>query len=114
MIDKLDFTRQVESLRQVLSNYKDMDNRTIIDSVANRLLGLNYAPPVHLPQDLFLHITSTDVNTEINRLAGQEGIDRENTLQTMSILVYYFKEITELRRGTPEAWDDVDELYVHD
>ena len=114
MTEKLHFIRQVESLRQVLNSYRDMDNATIIDSVANRLLGLNYAPPVHLSQDLFLHITATEVDTEINRLSKKEGVDWDKTLQTISIFVYYFKELTELRRGTPEAWDEVDELYVHD
>ena len=114
MTDKLNFSRKVESLRQVLHSYKDMNDATIIDSVANRLLSLNYTPPVHLPQELFLHMTSTEVDAEISRLSEKEVLDLEKTIQTISILVYYFKELTELRRGTAEAWDEVDELYVHD
>ena len=114
MNDKQNFINKVESLRQALHSFGDMDDATIIDFVANRLLGLNYAPPIHLSQELFLHITSTEVVAEINRLSEQEGVDWENTLQNISIFVFYFKELTELRRGTPEAWDEVDELYVHD
>ena len=35
-------------------------------------------------------------------------------VQFITVLIFYYKKLLELRRGNPEAWDEVDELYVHD
>jgi hypothetical protein len=35
-------------------------------------------------------------------------------VQFITVLIYYYKKLLELRKGNPEEWDEVDELYVHD
>jgi len=35
-------------------------------------------------------------------------------LQFISVLIYYYKQLVLLRQGNPDAWNEVDEVYVHD
>ena len=98
----------------------------LIEETASRLEGFNYGPPVLIPVADFLRCSKEQMLLEIDRIANlpdDELVDTDSArgknslelkLQHISIMVFYFKELVELRGGVPEAWDEVDELYVHD
>ena len=125
MLNKQHFDQKVRQLQEEVRAMTGIDDATIIAETAQRLKGLNYAPPVGASLDAFLSYTTGALIKEIDRLAsvpdaevqvepdsGDGPLDVK--LQRISILVFYFRELAELRRGVPEAWDEVDELYVHD
>lgn len=118
MLDQQEFSDRIFSFHREILALADTDDITQIAVTADRLERLNYAPPVHLSLHNFLNLTSSQVIDEINRITqeSQEAWDNplEQKLQKISILVFYYKELIELRHGTAEAWDEVDELYVHD
>jgi hypothetical protein len=125
MLSKQEFTEKVQQLVAEVRGMTGIDVPQNIAETAARLKGLNYAPPVGGGLDTFLSYTTSDLAEEIERLAALpddqvdpvpapgEGV-LDIKLQRISVLVFYFRELAELRRGVPEAWDEVDELYVHD
>lgn len=125
MLTKQEFTDKVQQLVAEVRGMSDIDDPQNIAETAARLKGLNYAPPVGGGLDTFLSYTTSGLAGEIERLAALpddqvepppapgEGV-LDIKLQRISVLVFYFRELAELRRGVPEAWDEVDELYVHD
>lgn len=118
MTKQTDFPESIATLIQEVVAIATAETPAQINTTADRLERLNYAPPVHLSLDVFLHLTSTQVIDEIGRINKEAPNSERNSLdqklQKISILVFYYKELSELRRGTAEAWDEVDELYVHD
>lgn len=120
------FTTKIEEIQQAIEDLVDIDDREIVDATASRLTGLNYAPSTVLPVDNFLHFTKTDLLAEINRIAGLTDEELKDlnprgatdSLQVkgehIAVLFFYYKQLVELRSGNPVAWDEVDELYVHD
>lgn len=125
MLKEKDFVEKVQHLRDEVLAMTGIDDPEVIATTAARLKGLNYAPPVGASRDAFLSFTTAGLIEEINRLAalseeevlpGQTAGEGawDSRLQRISVLVFYFRELAELRRGIPEAWDEVDELYVHD
>ncbi len=121
-----DFLNKVAVLQDDLRSVMDVPDATVIEDTARRLEGLNYAPTVILPVGEFLRIKKIQLLENIENiiiLSDEEvyelspGDPRgyfDLKLQYISQLVYYFKQLVKLRRGNPEAWDEVDELYVHD
>jgi len=121
-----DFLQQVAQLQDELRLVVDQTDPRVIEETAVRLEGLNYAPTVVLPVAEFLRIKKIDLLARIEEiiLLGDEEVyelapgDPRSyfsiKLQFISALVYYFKQLARLRRDVPEAWDEVDELYVHD
>jgi hypothetical protein len=125
MLTKQEYAEKVQQLVAEVRGMADIDDPQVIADTAARLKGLNYAPPVGGRLDSFLTYTTTGLAEEIERIAvlpndqvvpapapGESPLDIK--LQHISVLVFYFRELAELRRGVPEAWDEVDELYVHD
>ncbi|MCB2215595.1 hypothetical protein [Desulfofustis glycolicus] len=125
MLTKQEFTEKVQQLVAEVRGMTGIDDPQNIAETAARLKGLNYAPPVGGGLDTFLSYTTSELAQEIERLAALpddqvdpppapgEGV-LDIKLQQISVLVFYFRELAELRRGVPEAWDEIDELYVHD
>ncbi|MEE4313425.1 MAG: hypothetical protein V2J11_02965 [Desulfofustis sp.] len=125
MLTKQEFTEKVQQLVAEVRGMTGIDDPQNIAETAARLKGLNYAPPVGGGLDTFLSYTTSGLAEEIERLAALpddqvdplpapgEGV-LDIKLQRISVLVFYFRELAELRRGVPEAWDEIDELYVHD
>jgi hypothetical protein len=76
--------------------------------------------------DSFLRLRSKGLLAEIDRILAMPEAEAcalapDNTekcedlrVQYITVLVFYYKKILELRKGNPEEWDEVDELYVHD
>jgi hypothetical protein len=125
MLNQNDFFEKLDVLKNEIRELDDRD-QPVIEETASRLEGFNYGPPVLLPVAQFLRCTKEKMLLEIDRiarlpeseLADNDSAEEKNSwelkLQHISVLVFYFKELVELRRGVPEAWDEIDELYVHD
>lgn len=126
MLSQSEFFNKLDEIRKEVQSMTDVDDPENIRETADRLKGLNYASPVYLPLNVFLELTSAKLLAEIDRIVELPDdevplLDEEQgngiwqaKLQQISILVFYFRELASLRRGVPEAWDEVDELYVHD
>lgn len=121
-----DFLYKVAALQDELRTVTDVADPKLIEETAKRLEGLNYAPTVILPVDRFLRIKKIELLEQIETIIilsdeevyelspGDPRSYYDLKLQYISALIYYFKQLAQLRRGNPEAWDEVDELYVHD
>ncbi len=126
MVSKAKCLEKIEALRDDVRAMTDIDEPDMINETAARLKGLNYTPPVSVGLDTFLTFTTAGLVREIDRIIDLPDAEmahlggREKTgiwavkLEHVSVLVFYFKELAALRRQVPEAWDEVDELYVHD
>ena len=126
MLDQKEFADKIGEFRNTISTLTDVDEPARLAETAADLKRLNYTPPVSVPVPTFLSYTTADMLAEIERivdlpdaqvpeLPGHEELSpMEIKLEHIAILVFYFKELAALRRGVGEAWDEVDELYVHD
>lgn len=126
MLGKEECLEKIEAVKDDIRKMSDIDEPEMLNDTATRLKGLNYTPPVSVPLNTFLHLTTTELLAEIDRISllpdgemphleGGENLGPwDIKLEHISVLVFYFKELAELRRQVPEAWDEVDELYVHD
>jgi len=126
MLNRETFSEKVEELLEEVKGLDDTDDSSVIDETAARLEGFNYGPPVLMPVNDFLRCTRARLVAEIDRIVNLSASDlaamdsasgkdsHELKLQHISVMVFYYKELVKLRRGVPEAWDEVDELYVHD
>lgn len=125
MMTQDEFLKKLVVLQNEVRALDDRDE-AVIEETASRLEGFNYAPPVLLPVAEFLRCTKERMLLEIDRVASlsdSELADIDSTaeknswqlkLQHISVMIFYFKELVDLRCGVPEAWDEIDELYVHD
>lgn len=120
------FFDKVGALRAEVHQLEDILDKAVIDDVAFRLNKINYSPPFTLPVADFLTLTRHTLFEEIEKTLalkapeiqnlGFEPKDdyREEKLRHIAQLVYYFKQLTLLRQDDSEAWDEIDELYIHD
>lgn len=125
MLTQDEFLKKLDVLQNEVRALDDRD-QAVIEETASRLEGFNYGPPVLLPVTEFLRCTKEKILLEIDRVAilsdselvdnnsAEEKNSWELKLQHISVMVFYFKELVDLRCGVPEAWDEIDELYVHD
>ena len=120
------FTQQIHDLQRQVSRLDDNIDETVIEDTAVRLQRLNFTPPIICPVDRFLRMRNQELLTEIDRILTMPdgeacALASDNTekcedirVQFITVLIFYYKKLLELRKGNPEAWDEVDELYVHD
>ncbi len=120
------FEQQIDTLQKEVRQLDDDFDDTIVEETAARLRGLNFSPPVITPMDKFLRIRSQGVLAEIDRILALPDAEAcalapDNTkkcgdlrVQYITVLIFYYKKLLQLRKGNPEEWDEVDELYVHD
>lgn len=126
MLEQSEFLEKLGVLQDEIKALDDINDKALIEETASRLEGFNYGPPVLMPVADFLRCSKEQMLLEIDRIANlpdDELVDTasakdknslELKLQHISVMVFYFKELVDLRGGVPEAWDEVDELYVHD
>lgn len=126
MTSASEFLEQVAQLQDDLRLVVDQSDPKIIEETAVKLLSLNYTPTVIVPVSQFLRMKKLDLLAKIEELIlltdeevyelapGDRRSSLDLKLQFVAALVYYFKQLARLRRDVPEAWDEVDELYVHD
>ena len=120
------FRQQIDDLQRQVSLLDDNIDESVIEDTAVRLQRLNFTPPLICPVDRFLRMRNGELLAEIDRiLAMPDGeacaLAPDNNekcedirVQFITVLIFYYKKLLELRKGNPEAWDEVDELYVHD
>lgn len=123
---KNSFEEKVSGLRQEVFDIKDVDLQDIVEKTAKRLEHLNYAPPVAIPVRVFFRLTRKSLLIEMEKfleLPDEEVCPgfaedilkcREMRIQTLAVLVFYYKKLILLRQEDGESWDEIDELYVHD
>ena len=126
MLEQSEFLEKLGVLQDEIKALDDINDKALIEETASRLEGFNYGPPVLMPVADFLRCSKEQMLLEIDRIANlpdDELVDTasakdknslELKLQHISVMVFNFKELVDLRGGVPEAWDEVDELYVHD
>ena len=126
MLNQSDFLQKVSDLQDEVRALDDIGDLAVVEETAARLEGFNYGPPVLLPVADFLRLSKEKLLQEIDKIVklpesevpANESETEKNSwelkLQHISVLVFYFKELVPLRHGVPEAWDEIDELYVHD
>lgn len=120
------FDQQIDDLRKQVRGLDDDFTDELVEQTAVRLKGLNFSPPVVTPLDEFLRMRRGELLTEIDRILAMPdaqacALAPDNTekcadlrVQFISVLIYYYTKLLALRQGTPEEWDEIDELYVHD
>lgn len=120
------FEQQIAALKDKVDVLIDDTSDDHVEEVALRLEGLNFAPPVITPSKLFLRMRNDDLKDEIERILGMSDAEAcalapDNTkkcedlrVQYITVLIYYYAKLLQLRSGNVEEWDEVDELYVHD
>ncbi len=120
------FQQQINDLRDQVLHLEDDLSDDIVEQTAKRLKGLNFSPPVITPLDIFLRMQRRELLAEIERILAMPdaqacALAPDNTkkcedlrVQFITVLIYYYKKLVQLRKGNPEEWDEVDELYVHD
>lgn len=126
MADKLSFDQQVEVLKQKVRSFEDQSDEGLIEETAVRLEKLGYTPPVIIPLESFLRLNKDLLLKEIERILAMPDHEacalapdepkkcQDLRLQFISVQTYYYEKLMLLRQGDSEAWDEIDELYVHD
>ena len=120
------FFDKIGTLKSEIHRLEDILDQAVIDDVALRLEKIQFSPPFTLPVTDFLHVNRHRLFQEIERTIAMKSAEmqalgfekkedyRQEKLQHIAQLVYYFKQLTLLRQDDSEAWDAIDELYIHD
>ena len=120
------FLQQIDALQQEVRQLDDDFDDAVVETTAVRLKGLNFSPPVITPMDSFLRLRSKGLLAEIDRILAMPDAEAcalapdktkkcgDLRIQYITVLIFYYKKLLQLRKGNPEEWDEVDELYVHD
>lgn len=120
------FEQQIAALKAKVDVLTDDSSDDHVEEVALRLQGVNYAPPVITPIKLFIRMRNDDLKDEIERILAMPDAEAcalapDNTqkcedlrVEYITVLLYYYTKLLQLRSGNVEEWDEVDELYVHD
>ena len=120
------FEQQIAALEAKVDILKDDTSDDYVEEVALRLLKLNFAPPVITPIKWFVRLRNDDLKEEIERILAMPDAEacalapddnkkcEDLRIQYITVLIYYYTKLVELRNGNADEWDEVDELYVHD
>jgi len=120
------FEQQITSLKEKIDGLVDDTSDDHVEEVALRLEGFNFSPPVITPIKFFIRLRNDDLRGEIERILAMPDAEAcalapDNTkkcedlrVQYITVLIYYYTKLLELRGDNAEEWDEVDELYVHD
>ncbi len=126
MADQQLFEQKIAELKGELRKLNNHFLTSDIEETAVRLERLNYTPPIILPVDKFLRLTSETLLIEIDKILAMPDQEacalapdkpakcRDLRIQFISVLLFYYKQLIDLRLGKTDAWDEVDEMYVHD
>lgn len=97
-----------------------------VEQTARTLEGMNWVPEFLYHPPRFLRFTRSDLLAEAERTLGMDdeqidvmipgntlGPERARYTQ-VSLLIHHWVLLSGLRRGDPESWDRVNELYEDD
>lgn len=120
------FDEQIQQLKEEARQLEDDFEQTVVEETASRLEGCNFAPPVVTEAGIFLRLRQQELVNEIDRILAMPDAEacalapgntkkcEDLRVQYITVLIFYYKKLLALRRGSPEGWDEIDELYVHD
>ncbi len=126
MVQEKSFPDQVEELKEIIKQLRDDFPPEVIEQTAARLENLNYAPSVITPNEKFLRLDKQGMLDEVDRILkmpeeeacalapGDTAKCEDLRLQFIKVLLFYYEKLILLRKDDADAWDEVDELYVHD
>lgn len=116
-------------MKELLEKYKNLENdvsQEMINKTAEDLKRRQYMPPFLIDVKDFFYITKEEMLNEYNRvlnlsLESEElksvvGIENTNDVKKLHLntLLNQYKLLCELRKGSAEAWDTINELYEDD
>ena len=125
-MSKIPFHQTSEEIKSEIKALPELTNQWEIEETAQRLERLHYAPVVSMKIGTFLRITKQGMLKEVERVLALPDAEacamvpdqpikcQGVKIQTLSILLYYYKILLRLREGDPEAWDSVGDLYIYD
>lgn len=112
------------NLEKELKDLIITDNPQKIRQTAQVLEGMRYSPILLSDFDDFLSVDSTRFFPELEKvlnspdIAEQElpsGLNQDEFREKKAgLLLYHYKLLNRLRRGEPEAWDEINELMEDD
>lgn len=123
MVSMDELNRNFALLEQEAASLPDHWTEKHVEATAARLTGLQYTPPVITPVATFLRLRNDGLIRELQQIMameeppGQKLVTEdwaEAQLGHMQVLMFYYRKLIALRSGDADAWDEVDELYVHD
>ncbi|MBM9603567.1 hypothetical protein [Desulfopila inferna] len=126
MVQEKSFPDQVKELKEIIKQLRDDFPPEVIEQTAARLENLNYAPSVITPNEKFLRLDKQGMLDEVDRILkmpeeeacalapGNTAKCEDLRLQFIKVLLFYYEKLILLRKDDADAWDEVDELYVHD
>lgn len=121
-----EYNEKINELKDGLRALPEDAEIAELEATAKRLEGLNYAPPVVIDVRRFLRLTKTTLLEEIDSICAMPDAQacalapddpqkcQDLRLQFIAVLIYYYRILVRLRVGDTAAWDEIDELYVHD
>jgi hypothetical protein len=83
-----------------------------IEATARRLEAQNYSPMLLVEVPGFLRMRRQELIDTVEELIKTRR--EELTPQHLSLLLYHYRRLQQLRRDDPEAWDVVNELMDDD
>jgi hypothetical protein len=104
----------------VLSRVQKLPENTSreIETAARELESYNYSPTLIFPLPGFIRFTKTDLKNEVTRLFESETNETSDKTELIrkqiNLLLYHYELLVRLRKGDPEAWDEITELYDDD
>ena len=115
---------KIMDLEKALSDLVITDDPEKIRQTAEALKGMRYSPILLSDFDEFLIVDSTRFFPELERVINSpdiaedqlpKGVDQAGFRnKKISLLLYHYKLLNRLRRGEPEAWDEINELMEDD
>lgn len=115
----------MEELRERLKQIPpDADEEHII-STASDLRGMNYTPILLFDTPSFFTMRAEDISNEFERIAALSDNEvmadvlmdvpaDKIKLNHLNLLLYHYLLLCRLRKGDPDAWDEINELYEDD
>lgn len=82
-----------------------------IQQTAQRLRNMNWEPTLLVTPPDFLTITKTRLLEFVAQLVVN---GKEHTKQDLSLLLYHYRLLQNLRTDQPDAWDRINELMEDD
>jgi len=112
------------NLEKELKDLVIVDDPEKIRQTADILKKMNYSPIILTDFDGFLSVNSADFFPGLEKVLNSPDVDasalpRGETQESFrskkaSLLLYHYRLLNRLRRGEPEAWDEINELMEDD
>lgn len=112
------------NLEKALHDLIITDDPEKIRKTADVLKGMRYAPILLSDFDDFLSVDSARFFPELEKILNSPDLPEQELPSGLNqvefrekkagLLLYHYKLLNRLRRGEPEAWDEINELMEDD